>query len=151
VVVHFIISILNYIMNINSNKNYSLNNGTLFSFITKKLKNNFNRKYGAVVASAVATVTVVSTALAVTIVPAGTTTDPVAQGYAGCTPGNCYVQSSGASSSLPTSATFGQILVWNGTNWVASSTLSATTSALLTTLNQTAISRHQLEISQAVL
>jgi hypothetical protein len=77
--------------------------------------------------------------LAAVTVPSGTITDPVAQGYATCTPGNCAIATSSSSTSLPSTATLGQVLVWDGTNWVASSSLSTTTTAYQTALNQTSV------------
>jgi hypothetical protein len=79
----------------------------------------------------------VSSVYAVTV-PSGTITDPTVQGYPGCTPGNCAVQSS-SSSSLPTATMYGQVVVWDGSAWVATTTLTASTTAATTTLNLTAV------------
>jgi YVTN family beta-propeller protein len=78
-------------------------------------------------------------ALAAVTVPAGSITDPVAQGYATCTPGNCAIATS--SSNLTAGTTFGQILTWDGTAWVATTSLATNTlaNAGTTTLNLTAV------------
>lgn len=73
-----------------------------------------------------------------TIIPANSTiTDPVAQGYATCTPGNCVIQTVGGSGNIASGTATNSLLFWNGTAWTETTAASLNSSGQATLTSAT--------------
>lgn len=81
---------------------------------------------------------VFSYTFAQTIIPANSTiTDPVAQGYLTCTPGNCIIQQSGGSGNISSGTATNSLLFWNGSAWTETTAAKLDSSGNATLTNAT--------------